>query len=125
LSPMQMSKEKGSPVERELLRLDLDIGYPSRKIGNVELNPDEYWGMVQAGSKPAKVLLDALVQSSTWKAKSAYQKERAINSLVDRFRKSAHEKMIVKLIKDGRLRPSNEKEAAYLANQFGIKANRR
>ena len=118
ISPMQISKEKGSPIEKELLRLDLDIGYPSRKIGNVELNPDEYWQMVQQGSKPAKIMLDALSQSSTWKAKSAYEKERDIRMIVDRYRKPVHEQMVMNLVKTGRLKPDNEKELMYLYNQL-------
>ena len=118
LSPMPISEEKGSPIEKEMTRLDLDIGYPSRKIGKVELEPDEYWEMVAKGSQPAKKMLDMLAQSSTWKAKSTYQKEHDIKSIVNRYRESAHKQMVAKLYQDGRLKPENENERMYILNQL-------
>jgi len=118
LSPVQVSEEKGSPIERELLNLDLDINYPSRKIGNADLTPEEYWGMVQAGSRPAKIILDAFAQSPAWQSKSNYEKEKFISSVVDKYRKKAHDQMAVKLFSEGRLTATNEKEQAYIRNIF-------
>lgn len=118
LSPMQISQEKGSPIEKEMLRLDLDIGYPSKKIGNVELTPDEYWGMVKQSGERAKKVLDAAVSSPAWNQLSEYKREQFIKSTVNRFREPVRQQLIIGLMKDGRLKIKDEKELRTIQNQL-------
>lgn len=118
LSPMQISKEKGSPLEKEMVKLDLDIGYPSRKIGNVELSPGEYWDMVKQGGEPAKKMLDRVVTSPLWDQLSDYKKETFIESIINKYRESARKMIIIKLLQDGRLKPKDEKELMTIKNQL-------
>ncbi|HHT9145625.1 MAG TPA: hypothetical protein ACFYD4_08095, partial [Candidatus Wunengus sp. YC61] len=118
LSPIQVSKEKGSPIEKEMTRLNLDIGYPSRKVGGVELGPDEYWQMVKQGGQPAKIILDALSQSTEWKAKPTDEKEHDIRMIINNYRKTAHKEMVINLVKTGRLKTDNEKDLVYIYNQL-------
>lgn len=41
-SPIPRSEKKDSPVDEEIVRLRVPIGMPDRKIGGVELTPQEY-----------------------------------------------------------------------------------
>jgi hypothetical protein len=108
LSPMQISEQKGSPIEKELDRLELDIGYPSRKIGKAELTQDEYWAMVKRAGEPAKYALDRMVQTAGWASRSDAQKEKEIKRIVGHFRDIAHKQTTFQLIRDGRVKRTRE-----------------
>jgi hypothetical protein len=118
ISPLQISQEKGSPIEKELLKLDLDIGYPSRKIGNIEMRPEEYWMMVKAAGYPAKKELDGLVQTKGWDGLSDYQKEQKIIAVVDKNRKPIQAFMAKKLFNEGRLQAKTERELRTIINKI-------
>lgn len=117
LSPIQKSKEKGSLLEKELERLNLDIGYPSRKIGWVELSQDEYWDMVKRGGIPAKKKLDKLIQSPKWERMDDAERETKIKSIVNRNRDIARTDMFYKLRHEGRLNPTTPQQEKFIKNK--------
>lgn len=108
LSPMQISEQKGSPVEKELTRLELDVGYPSRKIGKTELTTEEYWNLVRVAGTPAKQALDRIVQTTWWSGKSDAQKEKEIKRIVEHYRDIARKQLTYRLLREGRIKRTRE-----------------
>lgn len=107
LSPMQISQEKGSPIEKELTKLDLDIGYPSRKIKDFEIPAEDYWKMVKSAGEPAKKILDKLATSEKWLSLPDKIKEKTISSVVSQFRDAEARKYEAKLIHEGKIKAVN------------------
>jgi hypothetical protein len=107
LSPMQISQEKGSPIEKELTRLDLDIGYPSRKIKGVDIPQEQYWQMVKSAGEPAKKILDKMVTSGKWDTMPDKLKEKIISSVVEKFRDAETRKIEAQFLKQGKLKAVN------------------
>lgn len=108
ISPMQVSTAKGSPVERELTRLELDVGYPSRKIGKTELTTEEYWNLVRVAGTPAKQALDRIVQTTWWSGKSDAQKEKEIKRIVEHYRDIARKQLTFQMLREGRVKRTRE-----------------
>lgn len=108
ISPMQVSTAKGSPVERELTRLELDVGYPSRKIGKTELTTEEYWNLVRVAGTPAKQALDRIVQTTWWSGKSDAQKEKDIKRIVEHYRDIARKQLTFQMLREGRVKRTKE-----------------
>jgi len=116
-SPVALSAEKGSPIEKSLAEMKGGtIGYPPRKVANIELEPEEYWQYVAEARQPAKKMLDMFAQSANWKNMPDELKDRQVKSIVDKFQDIAHKKMVMKLYQDGRLVPKTDKEMMYLYN---------
>jgi len=107
LSPMQISKEKGSPIEKEMVKLDLDIGYPSRKIKGYDIPQEQYWNMVKSSGEPAKKILDKLATSEKWLSLPDKIKEKTISSVVTQFREAEARKMEARLIREGKIKAVN------------------
>uniref|UniRef100_A0A6M3J1D8 Putative structural protein n=1 Tax=viral metagenome TaxID=1070528 RepID=A0A6M3J1D8_9ZZZZ len=107
LSPMQISQEKGSPIEKELTRLDLDIGYPSRKVKDFEIPAEDYWKIVKSSGEPAKKILDKLATSEKWLSLPDKIKEKTISSVVAQFREAEARKMEARLIREGKIKAVN------------------
>jgi hypothetical protein len=121
ISPMQRSEAKGAPIEKEMLKIDLDIGYPPRKIGDTELEPDEYWMMVKASGAPAKQKLDSMVQAEGWDDLSNYKKEQKIRQEVNKWREMMQEWFAKKLYAEGRLEGiKTEKELRQVLNAMKV-----
>ena len=104
LSPMQISKEKGSPIEKEMVKLDLDIGYPSRKIKGYDIPQEQYWNMVKSSGEPAKKILDKLATSERWITLPDKIKEKTISSVVGQFRDAEARKIEARLIREGKIK---------------------
>ncbi len=109
LSPMQISEAKGAPIERELVKLDIDIGYPSRKIKDYELPQEQYWQMVKEAGTPAKKILNKLVTSNTWTTIDDDIKNKLIASVVGQFRDAARTKLEAQLIRQGKIKLQQKK----------------
>lgn len=104
LSPMRISKEKGSPIEKEMMKFGLDIGYPSRKIRGAKMTPEEYWGMVKTSGSQAKELLNRMIASPKWEGLEDDLKQKVIKDTVEKFRDQAREEIMKGMVKDGRLK---------------------
>lgn len=104
LSPVAISQEKGSPIEKELANLKVDIGLPDRKIKGVELSPEEYWQIVRSSGSPAKKILDDIVASPRWQNMAEETKREIIKTVVNQFRDQTRQIAAVKMLKDGRLK---------------------
>ena len=67
LSPVQRSKAKGGFLEREIVRLKLGIGPPSKKIQNVELTPEQFDRFHAESGQLAKQLLNNFIKSGQYR----------------------------------------------------------
>jgi hypothetical protein len=103
ISPMQISEAKGSPLEKEMIKLDIDIGYPSRKIRDYELPQEQYWQMVKQAGGPAKQILDRLASSPKWDTMTDKVKSKIISSVVEQFRDAEQRKMEARLIRERKI----------------------
>jgi hypothetical protein len=103
VSPVSISQEKGSKLEKELVKLKLDIGMPSKSISGVKLQPEEYWQLVKQSGGITKRVLDSVVNSSKWDSIPDITKEKIIKSTVDKIRNQARQQLIMQLLKNGRI----------------------
>jgi len=89
LSPIQVSELKGDPIDIELLNLKINLGMPSKKVKNIELEPNEYRQMVVDAGKIAKPELNKLVQTGWYKKLSDEEKEKEIRGVMRESREDA------------------------------------
>src|SRR3546814_1129648 len=68
---------------------------PQRKIGGVELAPEQYARYVYLAGAPAKAYLDAYVISPGWQGLSDPLKARVIRKTTELFRRGAKTQMLV------------------------------
>ncbi len=108
ISPIQISEERGTPIDYELKKLKLNLGMPSKKIKvkgyqEVELEPNEYQKMVSNGGQRAKTELNKLVTKPEFKNLGEEEKTRKIRAINDRHRESVRQSTIRKIRSEGRL----------------------
>ena len=72
------STQKDNPVEKELLRLDITLGWPSDQIEGVKLTPQQYDRYIQVAGLNFKKALTLLMQSPAYKELTDGLKEKAI-----------------------------------------------
>jgi len=107
ISPMQVSESKGSPIEREVERLNINIGMPNRKVRGIELSPEEYYDFVKNAGVPAAKLLNRLISESSWSSYSEDVREKIIKGVVSKYREQETAKMTMQLLSDKRLSVQN------------------
>lgn len=86
LSPVQVSQRKGSPVEKEVARLSINVGYPGRKAKGGEIPTGDYWTFVKRSGQQAKALLNRMVESPSWENYPDEMKAKIIRSVVEKTR---------------------------------------
>jgi hypothetical protein len=94
ISAAYRSKVKDNPIDKELERLKLYPGMPSRKIGDIELTPRQYHDYAKMAGKEAKRMLMKEVKSSGWKRKSDEAKIITVNAMIRASRVKAKNKML-------------------------------
>jgi hypothetical protein len=66
LSPINKVTPNDDPVAKELLRLQLVPGPPQRKIGGVQLTPEQYSQYAQLAGQDAKNRIAQMIKSPRW-----------------------------------------------------------
>ncbi len=102
LVPGSISEAKSDPVDEELRKLKLNLGLPGKKIGDYELQKDEWRDMVYDGMQKAKVRLNYLVGTDSFQNMKDKQKESSISKIVDDERNKAKLRMKSKLTLEGK-----------------------
>ena len=97
LSPVQVSEEKGDPIDKELVRLKLNLGMPSKKIGETELNPNQYRQMIAEEGQKTKKELNSLIGTYYYKHLNDQDKEDEIKKISNKNKKIARERMRIRL----------------------------
>ncbi|MGC1269952.1 MAG: thermonuclease family protein [Croceibacterium sp.] len=82
ISPVWVSTQLDDPVNVELMQLDYAPGYPPRKVGGVELTPEQYDSYLAASGKASHDGLSVLVQSPEWRGLDDEAKVKAARRIV-------------------------------------------
>lgn len=94
LSPVQVSEEKGHPIDKELVRLKLNVGMPSKKIKGKELTDEQYETLVKLSGSKSLQQLNRLIESEWYKKMSEEQKSKRISNIVNKNRAWARQVVI-------------------------------
>jgi len=90
LSPIPVSTERGDDLDRELVKLKVDVGYPGRTITRkgekIELNPEQYKQLVELSGKAAKEHITRIMNSGKWDGYTDEHKGDLIKSVVRKYR---------------------------------------
>ncbi len=116
ISPIYTSTNKEDKVADEVVRLKIGLAMPTRKIGGIELTPEQYSEYVELAGVPAKQMLDRLVASPQWARIPDVQKEEMIRKTVSSFRDMARKQMMLKYQKEILL-PSTRKRIEELGGR--------
>lgn len=88
-SPIYVSKKSASPIDHEMVRLEMTVGMPSKKIKGVKLTPAEHNEYIRLAGTMAKERLDELVATKKYKDMSDELKAKVIKSIITGTRKRA------------------------------------
>lgn len=86
ISPLPISEEKMTPIDRELIDLKVNIGMPSKKIFNGEFTDDEYLQYIKLSGQLSKNALNKLVQTSEYQNSPNEVKEKMIQNTIRKIR---------------------------------------
>jgi hypothetical protein len=93
-SPVYTSKVKGNAIDREMQRLKLYIGMPSRTLGDRKLSPKLYHRYAKRAGRLAKKALLKEIGSPGWKRKSDEAKEVTIRTHIKAWRNKAKQEVL-------------------------------
>jgi hypothetical protein len=121
ISPSQYSAERGDPIDKELARLDLNIGMMSKKISfgtlemaglpqkqyeqvkkiskPIELTPQQYIKMMKVFGSITKSDLNEMVQTEEYKQLNDGEKAKTINAIVQKARTIAKFTAMINVMK--------------------------
>lgn len=88
-SPIYVSKKSASPIDHEMIRLEMTVGMPGKKIKGVKLTPAEHNEYIRLAGTMAKERLDKLVASEDYKAMPDETKATVIKRIITGTRKRA------------------------------------
>ena len=89
------SKVKDDPVIKELLRLDVIPRRPKRKIGGVQLTPEQFQKFTEFSRKPLKQDLDVIISNPAFKAMLDFDKERLLRDMISSASKNGREELLL------------------------------
>ena len=98
ISPLYSRRIEPDAVEQEILRLEVPVRPPVRRIGKVELTPQEYARYVEDAGRPAKVALDRLVASPGWAGLPDEGKIKVIKDVLRQTRAIARRQLAANLL---------------------------
>lgn len=92
LMPDRVTEDRDTPATKELRRLSVNVGTPSRQVTvdgeKVTLEPDAYNDLVERRGKRLLTRVDSLINSAGYKAAPDEQKERALRKRVEDIKES-------------------------------------
>lgn len=89
VSPIYTTSIKENPVAKEMVRLDMALSRPSRKIDGVELPSELYAQYVEMAGKPATAALKAIIATPQWQSMPDFKKQDMIRDTFLNFRRAA------------------------------------
>jgi phage FluMu protein gp41 len=88
-SPVYTSKLKGNKIDKEMQKLKLYIGSPSRSIDNIKLSPKQYLRYATKSGRHAKKLLLKKIDAPEWNRMKDDAKEVTIRTVIRATRQAA------------------------------------
>ena len=93
INPIYISTDRKDKVAKEMLRLGVFPGMPSRNMTingiPIKLTSREYKTFVEQAGIPAKEMLDSYVSDPSWDEQSDIDKANILGSVITRFRENA------------------------------------
>jgi len=86
ISPVRISEVKENTVDRELKRLGIDLGMPSRRVGERKLTSGEYSQVTKKAGEIVYKALSSLIQSPIYQRVPDEVKKKRIRSVVSQIR---------------------------------------
>jgi hypothetical protein len=96
VSPIYMRQLKDDPVVREMLTLGIWKSHPEKRIGGVELTPQQYEEFQRVAGRTSRFLLDTAVGIEGWQGLPPPVRAQTINRLFDKGRELARTYMLVR-----------------------------
>ncbi len=95
ISRVFRSKIKNDPVVKELLRLDVIPRRPKRKVGGIQLTPQQFQAFTEFSRKSLKQDLDVIVGSPVFKAMLDFDKEKLLRRMISSASKNGREELLL------------------------------
>jgi hypothetical protein len=89
MTGIYMQKAQADPVNKAMADLGMGKSPVSKKVRNVELDPEQYEYFARTSGRMAKMRLNVMVKSPQWDTFPAYMKMKVINETIDGSRRSA------------------------------------
>lgn len=94
VSPFGITQEQTTRVDQELEKLGIFIGFPSKTQLKVKMTDAQYDQFLETSGKATYRVLDKIMSSPAWESLDSGDKERFINTVVDKVRVAARNKVI-------------------------------
>jgi hypothetical protein len=101
-SPVKVTKETESKLDKEMVRLDVAIALPRAEVRGIELTPDEYDWLIKTSGRMAKQRLQAWVNSPGYDKTSDRGKTERITRTIFKTRDAQREKLYGRIRKRGK-----------------------
>lgn len=118
LSPVQMSEEKEIPLENELQRLGVTIGFPSQAIGELKMDDEEYDSFTKFSGYIAKRVLLGIIDSPAYLRLPDSKKRDMIEDLISEARRTIRDQMITEIIRHRLNNPDKEVRIQFLKEEL-------
>jgi hypothetical protein len=89
ISPVWSSRESDSPLLREVGRLRAPLSMPQRRLGEVQLTPQQYAEYVEMSGKPARQYLEGVVVDPAWQELTDAERRKFLRDTMTYYRKEA------------------------------------
>ena len=96
ISPIYVSADRKDAVADEMVRLKLTPSMPDRKIGGVELTPQQYDEYAQLAGKPLRPILQQIIASPRYAKAPDFIKVKLLNETLSRVLEEATRQLQVK-----------------------------
>lgn len=96
ISPVYTTTAKDDPVSRELVKAGVSVGLPQKKVGGVELTPEQYDQYHAISGERAYSAVSQFVRSERWKSLDDEGKQDAVSKIMKAARSSASAEVLGK-----------------------------
>lgn len=110
ISPTRVTKEFITPVDAELRKLGITIGFPSTTAGNLKLTPEEFDEILRISGPKIKKSIGALLTMNEYWELNSDEKIKLIKQIERNERKEIRDEIIVRKVISG----INEKGIGFL-----------
>jgi len=96
ISPVYINHKKNDKLAEELVRLEYYPSLPRKKIGSVDLTPDQYDELAEKSGKVTKKILNSFIQSPKYANLPDQAKVDAVKMIIEKVRSNARKELQIK-----------------------------
>jgi hypothetical protein len=116
VSPVQVSEEKVSDIDRELGKYGVEVGFAGNTIGGEKLSREQQREYQKLSGQMIKQDLDAVINSSNYQQASPELKEKILSKTINDARSNARDRI---LVGDTQLGKTGEKNMIQYIDESG------